>query len=450
MSLRSSLKDAWNWFGGLTPSDGAVYSFPRNAKDLGIEPVMFLGVKTVPAAAQCVRILSDSTASLPKYAVRRGEYPERLEGHPVTRLMEKPHPYINRTKWFRWYGDRVHGEGQGFAVIQRDRNGTPIALVPAIYSGTWTGENPIRMNSRIALQIPSEFVVGTLTSETRQYMMRDVLHVCDASYDPFEGLARSPLTQDAYNPIGRWTYLTKQFDDVMARGGYSNVLIQISRKELKDWQPTWEEEGGLVKIGNYDSLPEKAKINTIGRSPVEASLLDMLNAQVADIARSWNIPSTMIGLRDKGGQEVRGRPVLEEQYRNFVRAGYGTTVQGYADEFTLKLAPNGVRVHFDLNELTMGTMMDRASIVNMLVVDAGVFTVNEGRKLMGYPPKPGGDKLMQPRGAPTQGQSSGDQEMPEDAVKKIAAYTGEKTTRYEGPEGKRNMLADMTVGETVV
>ena len=135
----------------------------------------------------------------------------------------------------------------------------------------------------------------------------------------------------------------------------------------------------------------------------------------------------MAQIQTKAGQTEKGRPAVEEQFRNFVRSGFATSMQGYEDEFTLKLAPNGVRIKFDTRELTMGTMLERATIVNMLVADAGVLTINEGRKLMNLAPEKDGDRLLQPRGAPTQ--------VTEEIKDALMRYTGEGRGRYEGPRG---------------
>ena len=421
-------------------------SFPRNAGDLGIKPVTFNGVDACPASANCIRVLSDSATMLPAYAVKTGDFPVKAESpdgrpHWLTALMERPHPFINRTKWRRWFGDRVFGDGQGFAVILRTPAGVPVALIPALLESTNAGLNPIRMDSEVMLQIPDDYAVGAIAGR-QLYKMRDVLHVTNGSYDPFTGLAISPLESDAYNPIGRFLFLTKQFDDMMSKGGYQNVVMQLDLREYIKWKPTWDKEGGMPRIGPYQSAPMNAKFTQIGRSPVEQSFLDMLNAQVVDICRAFNVPVFMIQLQSKAGQTEKGRPIVEEQFRNFVRSGFGTSMQGFEDEFTLKLAPRGVRVKFDTRELTMGTMLERATVVNMLVMDAGVLTPNEGRLIMGLPPKPDGDDLRQPRGAPTQTTGDG----PSDEIANaMASYTGEDVQRYKGKEGYTRMIDDVQI-----
>ena len=138
--------------------------------------------------------------SLPKYAVKKGEYPVKAVSpsgmpHWLSILLDKPHPFINRSKLFRWFGNQVHGNGQGFMIIQRDANGLPIALIPALYSGSMAGTqaraNPVTADSEVALIVPDEFAVGNFVagSATRAVPMRDVIHVTNGDYDPFTGLS---------------------------------------------------------------------------------------------------------------------------------------------------------------------------------------------------------------------------------------------------------------------
>ena len=325
-----------NVIGWKVPSAaGSNFAFPSNAADLGIKPVRFNGVDAVPFSAQCIRILSDTMTSLPKYAVKKGEYPVKAVSpsgtpHWLSILMDRPHPLINRSKLFRWLGNQVHGNGQGFMIVQRDANGIPIALIPALYAGTLTGanpvSNPVTLDSEVALIVPDEFATGNFVAgrANRVYPMRDVIHVTNGDYDPFTGLSVNPLKSDAHNPVGRFVFLTKLYDDQLARGGYQNVIAQMEKREFDKWSPEYEKRKGLPRIGPYQVFPFNTKITMIGRSPVEQSFLDVINGIGTDICRVFNVPVNMAQVQTKAGQTEKGRPAVEEQFRNFrpVRVRY--------------------------------------------------------------------------------------------------------------------------------
>ena len=117
---------------------------------------------------------------------------------------------------------------------------------------------------------------------------------------------------------------------------------------------------------------------------------------------SWGVPLFALGIEPQGGRGVRQD--LREQYQQFLRSGFQTQIQMVQEEIDRKVFgyARGVRSRFNLEDLTIGTMEQRANVVNILVQRTGVLTPNEGREIMGLEPleDPMANELGAATGAP--------------------------------------------------
>ena len=65
-------------------------------------------------------------------------------------------------------------------------------------------------------------------------------------------------------------------------------------------------------------------------------------------------------------------------------------------------AAAGLVVRMPADRIRAGSWTEQVRAVDQAVAKAGVMTINEGRRLLRLPPRPDGDRLLQPKGAPTQ------------------------------------------------
>ena len=133
------------------------------------------------------------------------------------------------------------------------------------------------------------------------------------------------------------------------------------------------------------------------------------------LARAWGVPLFMLYSDVQSGSSGKAsRPDLSEQFINFIRSGYGTAALNFEAEFNKKLLNNSraIRIKFDLDSLTLGTMGQRAELAKNMV-DAGLWTPNEGREYTEREPIEGGDTLRSPRGGPSDNNGSEDNDEPD-------------------------------------
>ena len=74
----------------------------------------------------------------------------------------------------------------------------------------------------------------------------------------------------------------------------------------------------------------------------------------------------------------------------------------------------GQRVKINLMKVEQGSFDQEAKALAELASNHGILTRNEVRELLNYPPLPGGDELMSPKGAPApQEETAPPEESPE-------------------------------------
>ena len=389
---------------GLFPDLGADYK--------GSQLSIFNGIKTVPAATRCVQVKTDITARLPKYVETIGRFPERVENHWINFLFANPNPVMSRYDFERYIYSTTYGDGDSWIIIERDDNGDVTHLTPAKFGGYKSSGNP--NDPYILLNVPDIFTYGgggisTLTSNrigTREELLSNVIHLTDGTYNPFSGKAIKPMLQKGRNPVGLYLAVLKRYEASLFLGGHARNYLQTSVEQWKTFSNMIKESGfrGLMSASKTVPLPFGSVITEAGRSHVESQTLEMLMFLIGDIARAWGIPLFMLFSDVQSGSSGKAsRPDLAEQFINFVRTGYGTEALSFEDEWNRKLLGvnrnNTVRVKFDLDSLTSGTMQQKAQLASDMVAK-GIWTINEGREYTNKPPREGADVLISPIGAP--------------------------------------------------
>jgi Phage-related protein len=124
------------------------------ASNTGVPVTPFTALQSAAVYA-CIRAISQDIATLTPFIRRRligGGYQRELR-HPLTKLFRRPNKWQT---WFEFIGYAVSSiclRGNAFVVVERDRDGNPIELVPiapdrATIMLTEDGELWYRINSR--------------------------------------------------------------------------------------------------------------------------------------------------------------------------------------------------------------------------------------------------------------------------------------------------------------
>ena len=395
--------------------DDMIGLFPDLGPDYkGSQLVIFQGVQTVPAAVRCVQVLSDITARLPKYVTTKGDFPQKRPNHWANHLLEYPNPTMSRLQFERYCYNNVNANGEQHIIVEKDARGDVTHLTPAKFVGyKFSGMDN---NPYLQLTVPDMFMYNYgLTStrvQNREVLLSNVIHLTDNTFDPFRGRSVKPMMQKGRNPVGLYLAVLKRYEASLFLGGHARNYLQTSTEQWRKFAAMIQEKGfrGLYSASKTVPIPFGSIITEAGRSHVESQTLEMLMYLIGDIARAWGVPLFMLYSDVQSGSSGKSsRPDLAEQFINFVRSGFGTQAENYEAEFNKKLLGfnRNLKITFDLDSLTAGTLQQRALLAAEMV-SKGVWTVNEGREFTGKKGMEGGDVLRSPTGAPGDNQPIGD------------------------------------------
>ena len=388
------------------------------------------GIEAVPTAAACVRILRDSASGIGREVLQAGLYgrrPNRM--HWGEALMNNPNPWMTGTQFWRWVFGDIYARGEAFVLIERNDRGLPQRLLPARLASS--GYTPYRgllpaAEYPVWVQIPIGGGVGFSGSTSVQSSAADVLHFTDESYDPFRGRAISPLRCKARNPIGIYKMVVGRYLALLNNAGHADRYMETDDEGYENYlKAKAQRDSGIQNATDILPIPMQSKLHEAGRSPVEMQTIETLTWLDPRICMAWGVPLFALGIEQQGGRGVRQD--LREQYQQFLRSGFETQIKLVEEEFNRKVLANarGFRCRFRVEDLTIGTLEQRAIVVNLLVQRTGVLTPNEGREIMGLPPLPGEDanSLRAVTGAPApatdrsgSSDSDADEENAKDAI----------------------------------
>jgi hypothetical protein len=139
--------------------------------------------------------------------------------------------------------------------------------------------------------------------------------------------------------------------------------------------------GGRRRPGIF---PKGTEVHTLSWSPTDASLAELRQLDVADVARMFGLPPEMIGGPTGGGLQYAN---LESSETRTLRTAVEPIMQVVEDALS-DLLPPGRRVRFDRAALSRGTLAESAEAIDVLV-RAGV-PVEHAMTLAGLPQPPGG------------------------------------------------------------
>lgn len=370
LSSRSSKKARGLGFGFLTYGGGRAFRQ---------EQAMLL-----PTVYRCVEIITDSIAQLPlkPYKVDARGYRSEMV-HPIAHLINcEPNARMTRFVFIKTLCASVLLNGNGYAYIQRDGKGVPVALhfIPAEY---------VTIELPQYLEDPVSYTVAGL----HKIPAADMIHVINFSYDGVQGV--STLTHAA-NTLGLAQNAEAQASGFF-KGGCNvggiltvqSVLTEKQREVLKEtWKNAFDPASGTPN--GVAVLSGDMKYQGVTVNPKDAMLLESRMFSVIDICRFFGVSPTKCFDFSKSSYNT-----LEQTNLSFLSDTLSPILEKFRLEFERKLFPSemhdGVEVRFDTNQLLRGDKAAQANFYSTLF-SLGSITPNEIRREVDLPPLPDGDR----------------------------------------------------------
>jgi HK97 family phage portal protein len=358
--------------------------FGGGQSDSGI-PVDELTALTASAVWACVSVISDGIAALPVHVLASADATKQID-HPVYHLLhDSPNEYMTSSTFRQTFLLNLLLWGNGYAFIDKDELGRPIALYPLRSCDVW----PMRQNGQLVYIAR----VGTMMTTVYPDQM---LHVLGMSIDGIVGL--SPIAyarQTVGLSIAMERYAAKFFSNGGNLSGILKLPPNMNDDAKKAFVQAWREQHtgveNLLKIG---VLPDGFGFTPTGTDPEQAQMLDTRVHQVRETARIFRVPLHKIGDLERATFSN-----IEHQSLEFVQDCLMPWVVRFEQECNRKLFLSREAAMFDVkfnfDALLRGDTKSRYESYN-LALQGCWQTVNEIRAKEGLPPTAGGDVLRTP------------------------------------------------------
>lgn len=369
-----------SWMGGRQSSGKQIVG-PEAYSHRAAIPVTEETALQVSAVWACVRLISQTVASLPILVYRRTSSGRELAPDQwFAQLMSnRPNIYQTRYEFLEHQIANLALHGNMYAK-KVQRAGRIVGLLPM---------NPLQVETSlikggVVHQFSFDGGLEVLSSESVWHarMNGDLL------------VGRSPL-QFGRNVIGVSQAADKAVTDIYADGGKrSGVLMidKILRPEQRD--QVRANFNGLVEGDQRLMILEAgAKFEPVAMSPQDIELLDSRRFQVEEICRWFGVPSVLVN--DTSGSTTWGSGI-EQIVLGFYKLNLRPYLEAIENSIQTHLFSdqerNEFEVEFDFEGLLRADQKTRFDGYRTGIT-AGVLTPNEARAMEWLPEMEGGDRL---------------------------------------------------------
>lgn len=333
----------------------------------------------------CVRLISSVTAGLPLDIYETVGDDRKKVGldNPLARLLcYSPNMYMTALEFREAMTMQLAYYGNAYALIERNSAGDVISMIPL-------------MSVNMDVKLENKRVVYRYKRDTEyaDFKPSEIFHLKGFGFNGLVGL--SPIAFAA-KTAGVAVAMEDQQRDFYANGAKSPQLLMTGDGKMlnKEQRGQLEENfkeiaGGPVKKRLW-ILEAGFTTQAIGVSPQDAETMAARKFQVSELARFFGVPPHLAGDVEKSTSWGSG---IEQQNLGFLQytlSPYINRWEHALQRWIVKPADVGkYHAEHNLEGLLRGDSTARANFLKTLV-DTGLMTVNEGRRLDNRPALPGG------------------------------------------------------------
>lgn len=332
----------------------------------------------------CVKILSESLSGLPLklFDDKPGGRQQVPGTDSALKLLRKPNPYMTLLNFLKFVVVNMALRGNAFALIERNRNGTPIGLVPLTC-------DTVKIDTEDDLL----YWVHPKDGEPFPVSPENMLHFKLFSFDGIVGL--SPIEYQA-ETMGLAKAGQQWSSRFMRKGGftggyviYENFLTRQQESQVMARFPDVR-KADTDDIGKMAVLQGNPKIVPTGLSQKDAQFIESQQFQEEALAGIYGVP---LWLANRAGKTSIMGSNLEQQLTGFITFGLKPYIDAVEDELNDKIFRASSRfVEFTVEGLLRADSAGRASYYQAALGGSGGsgwMTINEVREKENQPPLAG-------------------------------------------------------------
>jgi HK97 family phage portal protein len=382
---KRGLNDPNHWIVRLTDS------FARTKSGIGITPETALQTSAVFA---CVRVLSETVASLPLMIYRKnGDKKEVDEKHYLYPILhDSPNPWQTKFELFEMLVGHQALRGNAYAYKVMDGFGRVKGFVPL---------SPARMEVEASGDFDNPQITYRYRGEGQQqpeeFDSSEIWHLKGLSSDGFTGL--SPLTM-ARESIGL-AQAAEEHGGMYFRNGASPSMVASTPGKLSpDARKNINESLASATTGSNKHkiilLEQGLDAKAIGLGNRDSQYLETRQFQVQEIARIFRVPCILIGHPDSASTYASAEQFMLSFVTHTIRP-WVTRIEQSINKYIISPSDRkaGVYAEFKLDALLRGDTVSRYSAYSQALASMWM-NRNEVRALENLNPVEGGDEFENP------------------------------------------------------
>jgi HK97 family phage portal protein len=243
----------------------------------------------VAAVYGCVRVISETVASLPLHIYRRtSNGKERADTHPLYRLLhDTPNAYQTAMEWREMMQAHLCLRGNAYSYINWVGESRATELLPL---------HPDRVTVRQRPDMTLVYEVETAGGR-REFSPEEILHLRGLSSD---GIVGRSVLEDARETIGVAISTQEYAGRFYANDATPSLAVTLQGKlgpdARKRFVDTWNETfAGSRNARRTVVLEEGAKVEPIAMTFDDAQFLETRKFQRSEIAGIFRVPPHLIG-----------------------------------------------------------------------------------------------------------------------------------------------------------
>lgn len=392
MSFIQKIKNALKITGGnpQSPQYWIKKLFGAQPSITGIEVDEYTAMK-YSAFWAAVNIISGAVGFLPLVTFRRNldNSRDRATNLQVYNLLHnRPNPYMSAQTLKETLTAHALVWGNGFAEIQFNQAGKPIALWPLMPNRT----RPLYENDKLVYEV-------TQDGEPTKLDFSQVLHVHGLGFDGLKGYS---ILEFAADSLGI-NLATDQnagmfYKNGSCLSGYLYTDSPLKSEVKEELEKSWQDKYGGEKKYRTAVLHSGLRYQGLGIPAKDAQLLESRKHGISDIARWFQIPPHMLADLERATFSN-----IEHQGIEFVTHTLQRWLQRWKHECDYKLFSQIEQgryfTDFIVDMLLRGDSKTRAEVYQIALGgnnNPAYMTVNEVRQRENLPPVSEGNKLFMP------------------------------------------------------
>lgn len=378
ISLRDPALVQWFGAGGLTTAGENVT--PDNAREC-------------PEVDACIGLNEDTIATVPLDLFERKSEDERVRaaGHPLHDLMhDQPNSWQSSAEFRAMMEGFRETHGNAYARIITGKSGFPVSLEPRHPREFYPYLTPAGVAYRWT---PPD-------SMQRILLQHEVLHLRDTPSENFNLARGQSRVMRHKETIGRAQATSRYLSLFFKNNATPKIGIEVpgvlDNTQVEDLRAQFMRLHGSENLGKPVIQHSGMKVAALGVNNDEAQVVPIYEQAVAQIARIWDVPLHLIGEMSKSTSWGSG---IEQQSIGFVQYYMRAKFVAWEQALNLSMMSSETRkrfyFEFNIDALLRGDFKTRMEGY-ALMIQWGLATPNEIRRLMNLPPVDGGNERITP------------------------------------------------------